>query len=507
MSTYQLRPYQEAGLNAIRKVMAGGRRRVLSYLPTGAGKTVAAEAIIQRFLVKHPGKRVLFAANRKQLVHQASAHLARAGIEHGILQGEDTRRLRARVLICSIDTLAKRGIPDDINLFIIDEAHAVAGSTKYQKLLFKCNLVPVIGLSATPFAAGLGKFYTELGGPLFEELVVGATIGELIELGNLVDVDCFAPSTPDLSAVKTQRVAGGETDYNESQLAEAIDKPHLVGDIVIHWLKLAKGKPTVVFAANIAHSQHLTAAFQKAGISAAHIDYHHSDEERAVILAAFNRGEIQVLSNSALLAEGWDAPHAQCMILARPTKSLTRFIQMVGRILRPYPGKTKALLLDHSGSVLRLGFPTDDLPLELDDGTPSKSGSSPKNKTSEPKACPDCTFLRPAGVHICPSCGCAPLRQSDIQVDDGHLVKVKSTKPLVKSTRQHVYSQLISVARTRHYDRGWVAHKFKEMFASWPKALNDVPAPPTPELLNWLTSRQIAFAKSKQKSGKVHHHG
>ncbi|MBK5913781.1 DEAD/DEAH box helicase [Rhodocyclus purpureus] len=494
-----LRPYQERGIQAMREAMAGGCRRVLFYCPTGGGKTVVAEAMITRFVERHPSKRVLFIANRKQLVAQASAHLTRAGIEHGIMQGENTRFSGERVMVCSIDTIAMRGIPDDVALLIIDEAHAVAGSAKFKSLLFRYNAVPVVGLSATPFSAGLGQHYTELGGPLFERLVVGATIRELIDLGNLVDVECYAPSDPDLTGVKTQRGIGGELDFNERQLAEAVDKPSLVGDVVNHWLRLAKGKPTVVFACNIAHSQHLTAAFNAAGVPAAHIDYHHDDEERAAILDAFNRREIMVLSNSALLAEGWDAPHAECMILARPTKSLIRFIQMAGRVLRPFPGKEKALLLDHSGSVVRLGFPTDDLPLELDDGKPRQSGGKQERKKSEPKPCPKCKFVRPAGVHVCPSCEFAPQRQSDIEVEDGELVKLdRRKKPATKDAKQHVYSQLLFIEHQRKYRHGWAANQYRSIFEVWPRGLNEVTAPPTPEVLNKVKANQIAYAKRRE---------
>lgn len=378
------------------------------------------------------GKRVAFIANRKELVGQASRRLTRAGIPHGVVQAENSRNLDARVLVCSIDTLHRRGLPDDVGLILIDEAHAVAGSKKYRDLLFKLNLVPVVGLSATPFSPGLGKHCDELRGPLFQELVEATTIRELIDQDFLCDLDVFAPADPDLTGVKTQRGIGCELDYNEAQLAAAVDKPALVGDIVSHWLRLAAGKPTVVFASNIAHSQHIVAEFQRAGVTAAHIDYHHDDDERAEILKGFNEGRFTVLSNSALLAEGWDAPHAEVMILARPTKSLIRYVQMVGRVLRPHPGKERALLLDHSGTVLRLGFATDNLPLELDNGNANKSGCrKEERKKSEPKRCPSCKYVRPAGVHECPKCGFKPQRQSDVEVVDGELVRLdRKTKSL-----------------------------------------------------------------------------
>ena len=505
MSGIQLRGYQEGAIAKLRSTLARGARRVLLYSPTGSGKTEMAFVMVVGAVAK--GRKVVFIANRKELVRQASRRLDAAGIAHGILQAENTRSLDARVLVCSIDTVHRRGLPDDVGLIIIDEAHAVAGSVKYRDLLFRYNLVPVVGLSATPFSPGLGKHYNELRGPLFEALVEATTIRELIDQGFLCDLDVFAPADPDLTGVKTQRSIGGEIDYNETQLAEAVDKPALVGDIVSHWQRLAAGKPTVVFASNIAHSQHIVAAFQRAGITAAHIDYHHNDEERAEILKGFNEGRFTVLSNSALLAEGWDAPHAEVMILGRPTKSLIRYVQMTGRVLRPHPGKERALLLDHSGTVLRLGFATDDLPLELDDGTANRAGSQKQErKKSEPKPCPKCKFVRDAGVHECPKCGFAPTRQSDVEVAEGELVKLdrKGKKPATHDRKQHVYSQLLQVCRAKGYRPGWTANQYRAMFGVWPRGLRDVEAAPTGELLGWLKSQQIRFAKGREKAGVSH---
>ena len=496
----QLRPYQDSALNQLRSAMARGNRRVMLYLPTGGGKTITAKAMIRGAVAK--GLRVMFIANRKQLVEQASKHLARAGIPHGILQGENTRSLDARVLVCSIDTIHVRGIPDDVGLIIIDEAHAVAGSEKYKKLVFRYNRVPVIGLSATPFSPGLGKHYGELKGALFQELVVGATISELINLGNLVDVDVFAPSEPDLTGVKTKRGMGGEIDYCEKQIAEAVDTPSLVGDVVDHWMRLARGKRTVVFATNIPHSQHIVEAFRAVGVAAEHLDYHFDDGERTAVLNRFAQGETTILSNVGLLAEGWDCPATECMILARPTKSLIRYVQMVGRVLRPAPGKIRALLLDHSGTVRRLGFATDDLPLELDDGKASKSGSRQERKKSEPKPCPKCKFVRPAGVHACPSCGFAPQRQSEVEVADGELVKLDRKKTAAsRFAKAATYAGLLQIARERRRSEKWAAHAYREIFGVWPRGpLPHVDGKPSEDLRKWVQRRDIAFAKGREKA-------
>lgn len=497
-----LRGYQQALVDGTRDSLKAGNRRVMAYLPTGGGKTRVATAITQMTLGKSKG-RVIVLANRKQLVAQFAAALRAAGLDVGILQGENTHGLHHRVIVASIDTIHARGcVLDDVALFVVDEAHAVAGSMKYRSLLFRHNRVPCIGLSATPFARGLAKPYPELGDkPLFEDLIVGATVQALVDAGYLTDLEIYAPNAPDMAGAKTVRTAEGELDYRQADIDEAADKPELVGDIIAHWLKLAGGVKTICFASSIAHSQHIVEQFRAVGVSAEHLDCYMDDDTRQDILTRFERGDFTVLSNVSLLSEGFDVPDTSCMILARPTKSLTRFLQMVGRILRPAPGKTCALLLDHSGSVERIGHPFDDLPLELDDGKANTSGSrKEERKKSEPKPCPKCKFVRPAGVHVCPKCGFAPQRQSDVEVADGELVRVdrKTKKPASPNRKQHVFSQLIFVARKRGYSSGWVSHKYREMFGVWPRGMREVEAAPTDELLSWLKSQQIRFAKSKE---------
>lgn len=502
-----LRDYQECLVDGVRDSLKAGRRRVMAYLPTGGGKTRVATAITQMSLSKSKG-RVVVLANRKQLVHQFAAALRAAGLDVGILQGENTHGLHHRVVVASIDTIHARScIFDDVALFIIDEAHACAGSEKYRALLFRYSRVPTIGLSATPFARGLGKDYAELRGPLFEDLVIGATVQSLVDAGHLTDLDIYAPSGPNMTGAKTSRTADGEQDYRQADIEEAADRPELVGDILRHWFKLAGGVKTICFASSIAHSQHIVEQFRAAGVSAEHLDCYMDDETRADILGRFERGDFTLLSNVSLLSEGFDVPDTSCMILARPTKSLTRFLQMVGRVLRPAPGKTRALLLDHSGSVERIGHPFDDLPLELDDGSANKAGCrKEERRKSEPKPCPKCKFVRDAGVHECPKCGFAPTRQSDVEVADGELVKIdrKTKKPATPDRKQHVYSQLLQVCRAKGYRPGWAANQYRAMFGVWPRGLRDVEASPTGELLSWLKSQRIRFAKSSQK-GEVQH--
>lgn len=491
----ELRPYQAEVIERIRSALRAGKRRLIVYSPTGSGKTVIASEIIR--LAREKSKRVAFVCNRVELVLQTVEQLREAGVSCGIVQGGNSCSEWAPVLVCSIQTINRRGFPD-VDLLIVDEAHGCAGSRAYLRMLIERAEVPCIGLSATPFSRGLGRHYADLGGPLFEEIIAAATIPGLIADKYLVDLDVYSPSEPDLSGVSI--VAG---DYHEGQLAEAVDKPKLVGDIVDQWLKLAGGKQTVCFATSIAHSRHIVERFGAVGIPAEHIDAYTDHDTRRDIIDRFKAGEFKVLSNCSLLAEGFDAPATEVMILARPTKSLIRWIQMAGRVLRPAEGKSRALLLDHSGTAEQLGYPTEPLPLVLDDGKPKKAAAR-KPRESRPQKCASCSFLKPAKVHTCPQCGFAPKRIQAVESVDGELkLKRKDGKQRI-ADKQSVYSQLLRYAHQHQYSEGWVAHKYKVYYGVWPRGLHGVERDITPEIAAWIRSQQIRFAKSKVRKEGAH---
>lgn len=477
----QLREYQKESITSLRAAVGSGHKRIMLYAPTGSGKTEVAIEMIRGATAL--GKKVLFVCNRIELVKQASRRLTASHIGHGIIQGQNTLvAFNEKVTVCSIQTLVRRGFPD-CDLVIIDEAHGTPGSKAYGKLFSANPELVHIGLTATPFTKGLGKQW--------EKLVSSTTIQKLIELGFLVDVQIYAPGEPDLSKVRT--VAG---DYHEGDLGKAVDRPTLIGDIVTHWRQLADNKATVVFATNIAHSMHIVEQFKAEGVVAEHIDCYTNESDRADILARVTSGSTRLISNVGILQEGWDFPQCEVMILARPTKSMTRYIQMAGRILRPFEGKKQALILDHSGTCKKLGYPTDDFELFLDNGKANDAGKKEKPAEKLPHLCTKCFFMKPPGVMKCPKCGTFPERVNKVEVDEGKLVPL-DRKKAPTAIKMKVYAELRGYAHQKGYKEGWAYHKMKELFGTGCRERPPAQTP-TDTTLRLIQHLNIRHAKARE---------
>lgn len=506
-----LRPYQENLVNKCREAFQAQGKRILAYLPTGAGKTQVAARMIQDARAK--GRYVAVVCNRVQLVAQISQALVRLGIFHGVLQGDNSWATQAPVLVCSIQTLATRGLPDEYKFIIIDECHACPGTQAYVEIM---SGRWVIGLTATPFRHGMAQFVEALNGPLFERVVVGATMRDLIDEGWLVDAEVWAPADPDL-----QGVAVVDGDYHEDQVAERMAP--LTGDVVATWLKHSidgdgNCRQTMVFACNIAHSQSLCEEFRRAfaaaGLDArcSHVDYQMSDDGpdgKKSVYADFKAGRTTVLCNVALLSEGADFPGCEVLVLARPTRSQVRFVQMFGRILRPSvaTGKTTALVLDHSGTVKRLGFPWDFDVSTLDDGARKEQTAEGRGTTEVlPKACPRCAFVAPVRVTVCPKCLFQRHATCTISSAEGDLVPItkvlKGVPGLEAMGRTRVYHQLRELGRQRGHDDQWARIKFKEAFGEWPTGLPAGEEEPSPVVKGWEQSQRIRWFNSKRKRTK-----
>src|SRR6185437_13000967 len=216
-------------------------------------------------------------------------------------------------------------------------------------------------------------------------------------------------------------------DYVERQLAERIDKAELVGDVVEQWLKIAERRRTIVFAISVSHSVHIRDGFREVGILAEHLDGGTPTEEREAILAKLAAGTIEVVTNCAVLTEGFDAPDVGALVLARPTKSLGLYFQMLGRGLRPAAGKTDCIVLDHAGAVFQHGFPDDPITWTLNEDQRAENKAHAARGTYKAPAlttCQECHAVKFEG-RPCTVCGWQPRpRPRPIVVADGDLGRV-----------------------------------------------------------------------------------
>jgi DNA repair protein RadD len=481
-----LRLHQAQAIVALRQSIAAGHRRPLVQAPTGAGKTILAAEIVAGALAKH--NRVVFCVPALSLIDQTVEAFWREGIRNvGVIQANHIMTDWTRpVQVASVQTLRRRERPI-ADVVIIDEAHRWFDHYGEWMADPDWRDKPFIGLSATPWTKGLGKH--------FDDLIVASTTAELIEAGYLAPFRTFAPAHPDLTGVRT--VAG---DYHEGQLSDAMNKPQLVADVVSTWLAKGEDRPTLVFGVDRAHAKHLQERFLAAGVPTAYQDALTDGLERAEIRKAFERGEIRVVCNVGTLTTGvdWDV---RCIVLARPTKSEMLFVQIIGRGLRTAPGKTDCLILDHSDTTLRLGFVTDIHHDALDTGKPNKSATEKTKEPKLPKECSECNFLKPAGVHKCPSCGHEPEHKASVDWQDGELEELGAGKKAVSMEEKVRWNaELQAIGIERGYKPGWAANQYREKFGVWPAAAAAKVGPkaPSAEVRAWVTSRLIRYAKRQQ---------
>jgi superfamily II DNA or RNA helicase len=339
----------------------------------------------------------------------------------------------------------------------------------------------LIGFSATPIRkSGMGL------GNLFDELVQVATVAELVAQGYLVPIRYYAPFTPDLSGVK---ITAG--DYNEKQLNMVMMQGQITAGIVDNWQKYGEDRQTICFTATVAHSVALCDAFKAAGITAEHIDGKSTVEERADVLARYRRNEVKVLCNCAVFTEGVDIPQISCVIMARPTKSLSMYLQCVGRGMRISAGKTDMILLDHAGVYWEHGPVEEITDWSLDETvkTEGKKQKERKEKNSKPITCMNCQ-LSYTGQLKCPKCGTIPDVKrygEDVEYIDGILGEIvykggigqKTAKPKAApptmAQKQELYSALLHWSQEKGYKKGAAEHRYRDRFGVWPNGLDKTP--------------------------------
>jgi superfamily II DNA or RNA helicase len=485
-----LRPHQVEVVKKISEGFFDGHRAQLLYAPTGFGKTEVAIHLMQE--IARSGKRVAMVMDRIVLVNQTSTRLARYQIQHGVMQSDHWRyRPFERIQVCSAQTLEKRDEFPDLDYIIIDECHVQRKSVV--KFIQENTNLRVVGLTATPFTAGLGDVYTH---------VVGASsTGELINNGWLTPLKIFIAKEIDMTGAK--KVAG---EWSVDDVTERGMK--ITGDIVTEWIKKTHeifGKPvkTVVFCSGVAHGRDLQKQFTAQGYNFKSISYLEDDEYKRETIEDFSKPDTDIhgLIATDILTRGFDVPDVMIGVSARPfSKSFSSHVQQMGRVMRPYKGKEFGVWLDHSGNYLRFRSDWDKLftegVTELEVGGGEKAKKEPTEKEKKDSKCPKCSALWIAGSSSCVVCGHEkPIR--GVSSVPGELQELTGANKSIEINQQF-YSELLYYCRMRGYKDGWAAHKYKEKFGVFPRGLSTNTSPITQKTVNWIRSRQIAWAKSQR---------
>jgi DNA repair protein RadD len=404
-----LRPWQEEAVEALMEALAR-KRAVLMQAPTGSGKTVVLAEIVRRHLSGWPGMKVCVASHRAGLIVQTIERLkaywpAGAPLVDMACASRGRVETGGRVVVGTVQTLARRRFGEPFDLIIVDEAHRIPpeGLKSQYWRLFRRHAagnpdLRILGVTATPYRLGHGYIYGTECRPdavnLFSALDFQKSMAELTELGLLAPWRAKQPV--DIAAdLKRIRTRNGE--YSDPQLTELLIREKNMRSAVDAWERYGEGRRhCLVFAVTIEHAERLAGFFRENGLEAAVVHSRMAEADRAAALEAFTGGRAGFLVSVGVLTEGWDCPQVDLVILCRPTKSPALFVQMIGRGSRPAPGKRDVLILDMVNNFREHGDPAAP---EVRWRRGGAEGEAPV------KVCPKCHEVNALGRRECSYCG------------------------------------------------------------------------------------------------------
>lgn len=448
-----LRDYQQDGIAKIRASFAEKFRAPLYVLPTGGGKTKLFCAVAHGAAAK--GNRVLIVSHRTELIDQISASLTEADTDHSFIASGYEHR-EATTHIASVGTIVKR--LDKIKepqLIIVDEAHHAVAAT-WRKILEYWPAARIFGVTATPIrksGQGLGE--------IFDSLVLGPTTAELTTRGYLAPAQIYVPPTVDTSGLHVRM-----GDVIQAEAEALMNKPSITGDALAHYRKHADNLPAMAFCVSVQHAHDVAKQFREAGYPAYAIDGGTDKGIRRAAVADFRAGKILIMCSAEIFSEGFDLPGVHAGIMLRPTQSLGLHLQQVGRILRPAPGKSHAIIFDHPGNCRRFGPPDEPREWSLDGEVKNKKKGAPSVKV-----CVKCYTANYPTARHCSGCGAAfPIVSREIDHEDGDLVQLDATKiAAMREARQQrqvqgrakTLAELQEIGRQKGYAPGWAAHVYE----------------------------------------------
>lgn len=439
MASINLRPYQELAIAQLDDHFRRGNRKVILWALMGAGKTTMAAWMIQRAL--DYGFPTMFVVRGRELVKNASETLDRYGIPHSINMAGHWRYDQKKLIqVCSVDTLKSRNnypFKDKEPLIFLDEAHK-----DYSGMFEQYPDGFFIGMTGTPFT-DMSAYHA------YVQPIEGY---ELRDQGYLVPEKIYCPHIIDVSAVKIK--AG---DFEKKQLNSVVTNSAVVGNVVQDYITYGEYRPAVCFAVSVEHSLQLKQAFNDAGIKAVHCDAESTDKERKAARDGIVDGSINVICNVDIFSVGWDCPSISCIILARPTWSLTWYMQAIGRGLRSHPGKSNCIILDNAGNVFRHSIPYRIREISLEKPDKRKS----RKMDQRVQTCEECFMVfDPEESDHCPSCGwMIPKKIREVKTVDGKLVQYEEGS-------QELQDHRFAIMRADYYKLEWV-RKTKKLNVNW----------------------------------------
>lgn len=448
MSAITLYPQQLELKNNIYNEWNKGNNNVLAVKPTGGGKSIVVSDIVLDGYNVNLKQSVI--AHRNELVSQMAMHVAKRGIMHRVIGSDQTIRMITRqqravfgrsfvnpssnTAVVGVDTLISR--QDELSRWtaqndrwFIDEAHHVLQANKWGKAVTMYPNALGAGFTATPERAdgqGLGADYDGV----FHVMVQSPNMRWHIDNGYLSEYEIVCPES-DLELHEEEVAKSG--DWSSQKLRAAAKKSHIVGDVVTAYCRYAYMKQAICFATDVETAGEIASNFNDNGIRAAALSAKTPFNVREKFIQEFKDGKLKVLVNVDLFDEGFDVPACEVVIMARPTASLGKYMQMFGRCMRTAPGKLYGLVIDHVSNVIRHGLP--DKPREWTLARRDKRAKQQKDPDEiELRAClnKECTKVYEKFRPVCPYCGFAPPlpepRERSIEMVEGDLVLLDRAK-------------------------------------------------------------------------------
>ena len=359
-----LRPYQQKAKENIFSAW-DECNSVMFQMPTGTGKTRLFTSIISDVrswgVRNNKESKILIIAHRIELIDQISESLNKYKVRHGIIAGGVPRNLEYSVQVASIQTISHHGNRDlanalNVDFIIVDEAHHCVANS-YRKLWQMYPEAKKLGVTATPWRMNNSGFTN-----LFDQIIVSKPIKEFIEEGWLAPYNYFSINInsriqKQIDSIDEFDIEG---DYKISALENKMDTLRIRAQLLDSYLKFAKGKKGIIYSISRKHSDHICEEYRNAGINIVRIDSETPKSERKLYVQRFRKGLIDIIVNVDIFSEGFDCPDIEFIQLARPTKSLVKYLQQVGRGLRPTEGKTHCMILDNVGLHFLFGLPDSD---------------------------------------------------------------------------------------------------------------------------------------------------